>query len=97
VTAAITSPCQSQRWASRRRRRRTAGAVSVLPSACLAGQGEQLGPGQQVTRKHADLAPQLVLGKALQRGFRSQVSLAWQRHLLMQIDSRRLSRAKARG
>src|SRR5690242_17648197 len=38
-----------------------------LPAAGLAGQGEQLGPGQQLAGQGDDLAPQLVLGEALQR------------------------------
>jgi hypothetical protein len=35
-----------------------------FPAAGLAGQGEQLGPGQELAGKLDDLAPDLVLGEA---------------------------------
>ena len=37
-----------------------------LPAAGGAGQGEHLGPGQQLAGQGGDLAPQLVLGEALE-------------------------------
>jgi hypothetical protein len=37
-----------------------------LPAAGGAGQGEHLGPGQELAGQGGDLAPQLVLGEALQ-------------------------------
>src|SRR6202044_2835490 len=38
-----------------------------FPTAGVAGQGEHLGPGQQLAGQRPDLAPQLVLGEALER------------------------------
>jgi len=38
-----------------------------LPAAGVPGQGEHLGPGQDLAGQGHDLAPQLVLGEALQR------------------------------
>lgn len=38
-----------------------------FPAAGVPGQGEELGPGQQLAGQGDDLAPQLVLGEALER------------------------------
>lgn len=50
---------------ARRRRRAVSSAVSV-PAAGFAGQGEHRGPGEEVAGQGDDLAPDLVLGVAVQ-------------------------------
>ena len=79
ATAAVISAAQGQRSARRSRRRRPQRGQAAgdgeqaqaeplgLPAAGVAGQGEHLGPGQQLAGQRDDLAPDLVLGDALQR------------------------------
>ena len=79
MTAAVISAAQGQRSARREPQAAAAAGEAAgdgeqaqpepfgFPAAGGPGQGEHLRPGQQLAGQGDDLAPQLVLGEALQR------------------------------